>query len=126
VAALDLRDIIVSGAVEGFYSASTGTAIGTAVWSFPLGIDLAEAPTAATRPPDDALRRRLSEPRRLHTNGICGSLSAHFVNVPAALEARWYGIEPGLVPEVSGGSAGSGHAVTEAYGSSCWPGALRQ
>ncbi len=103
--------------VEDLYSTSPGT--DAALWRFLLDIDLVEELTAWARPLDDALRWRLAEPRRLRTTGVCDSLWALLVNVPAALEARGYGTETELVLEVTGASGGRYQLATAAEGGTC-------
>jgi predicted acetyltransferase len=87
----------------------------TALWRFALDLDLVEEVSVAMRPVDEPLRWLLADPRRLRTTEVADHLWVRIVNIPAALEARGYGLAERLVIEVTSPDAGaSGRFVLEA------------
>lgn len=77
-----------------------GPEVEATLWRFLLDIDLATRVVGRARPVDDPLRWRLIEPRRLRTTEISDFLWTRILDVPAALAARHYGADDGLVLEV--------------------------
>ena len=71
-----------------------------ALWRFILDIDLTERVTAASRPLDESLRWRLSDPRQLQTTSITDQVWVRLVDIPKALSGRGYGCDGELVVEV--------------------------
>jgi predicted acetyltransferase len=71
-----------------------------ALWRFLLDLDLVSEVRSPKRPTDEALRHRLSEPRRLRTTTLRDDLWLRILDVPAALGARRYLIDGELVLEV--------------------------
>jgi predicted acetyltransferase len=61
-----------------------------ALWDFCLGVDLTAAVSCYNAPPDDPIRWRLADPRRMDVTNVSDWLWARIVDVPAALTARRY------------------------------------
>ena len=68
-----------------------------ALWEFLLSVDLVAQVRADDRPVDDPLRWRLLDPRRLQVTQLTDHLWVRVVDVAAALSARTYGVDDGLV-----------------------------
>ncbi|GAC1387431.1 MAG: GNAT family N-acetyltransferase [Acidimicrobiales bacterium] len=71
-----------------------------ALWRFVLDIDLAGRVTAPSRPVDEPLRWRLSDPRQLRTTSVLDHVWVRLLDVPKALSGRTYGLEGELVFEI--------------------------
>jgi predicted acetyltransferase len=80
--------------------AATGS-VRLALWEFCLGVDLVATISCYNAPPDDPLRWRLADPRRLAVTGVSDWLWARIVDVPAALAARRYRTPGRLVLDVT-------------------------
>ncbi len=72
-----------------------------ALWQYLLGVDLVNSVQCSNRPVDEPLRWLLADPRRLRMTRRTDDLWVRVVDVPAALAARRYGVEDGLVLEIS-------------------------
>jgi predicted acetyltransferase len=72
------------------------------LWEFILGLDLTKTVTAGRRPTDDPLLMMLANRRRLKRT-LHDALWLAILDVPAALEARRYGVHGEVVIEVTGG-----------------------
>lgn len=71
-----------------------------ALWSYVRDVDLTSRVVAPFRPPDEALRYLLADPRRLVTTRSIDYLWCRVVDVGAALAARRYEVADGFVLEV--------------------------
>lgn len=71
-----------------------------ALWRFVLDLDLAGRVTAPSRPVDEPLRWRLSDPRHLQTTAMLDQVWVRLLDIPKALGARAYGLDGELVLEV--------------------------
>lgn len=71
-----------------------------ALWGFIVSLDLVQTVDVRRRPLDDPLRWLLADPRRLRTTSVTDHLWVLLVDVAAALAARRYAVEGGLVLEV--------------------------
>jgi predicted acetyltransferase len=69
------------------------------LWGFAFAMDLMRTIEAEGRPADEPLMLMVSEPRRLRV-GLSDAMYVRLVDVPAALEARRYGVEGSLVLDV--------------------------
>ncbi|HJV09323.1 MAG TPA: GNAT family N-acetyltransferase [Acidimicrobiales bacterium] len=76
-------------------------AVRAGLWQFCFGIDLI-APIKAYLAVDDPLRWMLVDPRRLRTTSVTDFLWVNLIDVEAALSARSYATDAGLVIEVAG------------------------
>jgi len=74
--------------------------IEAALWQYVLSIDLVRHVRADARPVDEPLRWRLADPRRLQTAAVFDHLWVRLLDVPAALSARRYPVDGGLVLDV--------------------------
>lgn len=72
-----------------------------AVWRYLLDIDLVASVQCPSRPVDEPLRWLLADPRRLRATRLTDDLWLRVVDVPAALAARRYAVDDGLVLEIS-------------------------
>jgi predicted acetyltransferase len=71
-----------------------------ALWTYLFGIDLVATVTADDRPIDDPVRWRLPDARRLRVRQLRDHLWVRIVDVAAALSARTYNTDDGLVVEL--------------------------
>jgi predicted acetyltransferase len=72
-----------------------------ALWRFVFDLDLVGRVTARRRPVDEPLRWRLADPRHLRAVELFDRLYVRILDVPAALTARGYRREGGLVLDVA-------------------------
>jgi predicted acetyltransferase len=68
-----------------------------ALWEYLLSVDLVATVRADDRPVDDPLRWRLHEPRRLVVTQLTDHLWVRVLDVAAAMSARTYGTDDGIV-----------------------------
>ncbi|GAC1598865.1 MAG: amikacin resistance N-acetyltransferase Eis2 [Acidimicrobiales bacterium] len=68
-----------------------------ALWRFVLDIDLAGQVTCASRPLDEPLRWRLSDPRQLQTTSLLDQVWVRLLDIPKALGGRAYGLDGAVV-----------------------------
>lgn len=71
-----------------------------ALWEHVMGVDLVSKVKAWTRPPDEPLRWRLSDPRRMRVTRSSDFLWARILDVPRMLSGRRYDAPGRLVLEV--------------------------
>jgi predicted acetyltransferase len=64
-----------------------------AVWRYLLSLDLIQSLRFHSRPIDEPIRWMLADPRRLRFRTVSDHLWVRLVDIPAALEARQYGVE---------------------------------
>ena len=72
-----------------------------AIWRFCFGVDLVGTIQAVGLPVDEPLRWMLADPRRMRVTTLFDNLWLRILDVPEALSARRYGVEGGLVLEIS-------------------------
>ena len=75
-------------------------AVEVALWRYVLDLDLVSRVVAA-RPPEEAVRWRLADPRRMRTTSMTDGIWVRLLDVPAALAARRYSIDTELIFDVA-------------------------
>ena len=94
-----------------------------ALWRYCLGVDLVTRVSAASVPVDEPFPWTMPDPGRFKVTGLYDLLWLRLVDVPAALAARRYPAEDGLVLEVADGfrpaGAGRYRLDTGADGAEC-------
>ena len=84
--------------------------IEAALWRFLLDIDLVNEVVGLHRPPEDPIRHRLADPRRMRTEAVGDFMWLRILDVPGALTARGYLTEGRLVFDVTAPPATPGGA----------------
>jgi predicted acetyltransferase len=79
-----------------------------ALWRHVLDVDLVTKVSSHTRPPDEALRWMLADPRRLRMPRCHDFLWVRPLDVPRSLEARTYAADGGIVIRVADTMFGDG------------------
>jgi predicted acetyltransferase len=75
--------------------------VDAALWQFVLDVDLVATVRALSRPLDEPLRFRLEDPRRLVTTQVTDHLWVRVLDPAAALSARTYAGDDGIVLELT-------------------------
>lgn len=82
---------------------ATSPEVRAGLWQYCFGVDLVGTVRAGNVPVDDPLRWMLADPRRLRVTAVNDFLWVRLLDVEAALAARTYASDAGLVLEVADG-----------------------